>query len=55
MTDESFWKEDPLFGCSSVFTSFAINIINENNLEMPRNIIEATHLYELMLCKIIDF
>ena len=52
---ESFWKENPLFGCSLVFTSFAINIINENNLETPRNIIEATHLHELMLCKIIDF
>ena len=55
MTDESFWKEDPLFGCSSVFTSFAINIINENNLEMPRIIIEARHLYELLLSKINDF
>ena len=55
MTDESFWKEDPLIGCSSVFTSFAIDIINENNLEMPRIIIEARHLYELLLSKINDF
>ena len=52
---ESFWKEDPLFGCSSVFTSFAIDIINENSLEMPRNIIEARHLYKLLLSKMNDF
>ena len=52
---ESFCKEDPLFGCSSVFTSFAIDIINENNLEIPRNIIEARHLYELLLSKINGF
>ena len=52
---ESFCKEDPLFRCSSVFTSVAIDIINENNLEMPRNIIEARHLYELLLSKINDF
>ena len=50
---ESFWKEDPLFGFSSVFTSFAIDIISENNLEMPRNIIEVRHLYELLLSKMI--
>ena len=52
---ESFCKEDPLFGCSSVFTSFAIDVINENNLEMPRNIIEAKHLYELLFSKINGF
>ena len=52
---ESFCKEDPLFGCSSVFTSFAIDIINENSLEMPRNIIEARHLYKLLLSKINGF
>ena len=52
---DSFCKEDPLFGCSSVFTSFAIDIINENNLKMPRNTIEARHLYELLLSKINDF
>ena len=52
---ESFCKEDPLFGCSSVFTSFAIDIINENNLEMPRNIIEPRRLYELLLSKINGF
>ena len=52
---ESFWKEDPLFGCSSVFTSFEIDITNENNLEIPRNIIEARHLYELLLSKINGF
>ena len=52
---ESFCKEDPLFGCSSVFTSFAIDVINQNNLEMPRNIIEAKHLYELLLSKINGF
>ena len=55
MIAESFCKEDPLFRCSSVFTSVAIDIINENNLEMPRNIIEARHLYELLLSKINDF
>ena len=52
---ESFCKEDPLFRCSSVFISFAIDIINENNLEMPINIIEARHLYELLLSKINGF
>ena len=52
---ETFFKEDPSFGCSSVFTSFAIDIINENNLEMLRNIIEARHLYELLLSKINGF
>ena len=55
VTAESFWKKEPLFGCSSVFTSFAIDIINENNLEMPRNIIEARHLFELLLSEINDF
>ena len=52
---ESFWKEDRLFGCSSILTSFASDIINENNLEMPRNIIETRHLYELLLSKINNF
>ena len=52
---ESLCKEDPLFRCSSVFISFAIDIINENNLEMPINIIEARHLYELLLSKINGF
>ena len=55
VTAESFWKKDLLFGCSSVLTSFAIDIINENNLEMPRNIIEARHVFELLLSKIKDF
>ena len=45
---ESFYKE-------SVFNSFAFHIINENNLEMPRNINEARHLYELLLSKINGF
>ena len=52
---ESFYKEDSLFGFSSVFPSFAIDIINENNLEMARNIIEPRRLYELLLSKINGF
>ena len=52
---ESFRKQHPLFGCSPVFITFAIDIINESNLEMLRNIIEARYLYELFLSKINDF
>ena len=55
MIAESFYKEHSLFGFSSVFPSFAIDIINENNLEMPRNIIEPRRLYELLLSKINGF
>ena len=52
MIAKSFWEEGQLFGCSSVSTSFAVDIIYENNLGTPRNIIEARHLYELLLSKI---
>ena len=55
MIAESSYKEHSLFGFSSVFPSFAIDIINENNLETPRNIIEPRRLYELLLSKINGF